>query len=673
VDEWEDAPAAETNAPGQTGGWNGAGKSSALNGTPGWEWGDSDFSDAGDEVGERQIEKADETLDAAPEEHVTLTRETLEVGTPASGDLDEVEAGYRALAADPEEQLIADQRQANREARHPQDLPEEGWGDAPVAGVPASDVSTSHAGATVPEDGEWGADAPAATPVVVPVTPEGEVPRVNVPSGPEGELNTPGGVTPGVPAGIIPGVDGSSPSVLVPGYGEGLPRVSDAGMMPVTSGNSPAPLTPVGEGESWEASPDKGGTPPSLVTPAPGLGGIDWDDAPAAGTALPGMGPAVGDVEFEKALSVVSGYVPAGAALPGIPVGVPLPDFLPGEGDEDEVVVVDGLEVDEDDLASGHVLTPTVPVPGSGSDDTVEGHGGESPVKRGRGRPKGSTNKAKVSKGGGNKLGGIRLTARDMKILSFLARYRIATVGQMARMFDTSETALRNRLPGLNKAGLISWAWAAQTKPKVWLITDSGLATVGMNLTVPTVKWGQLRHTLGLVDLGVMFETAGEIVLTEREIRAAATRYTPTNRMKTAIGMYQGVPSMAPNPADLALDPTGLTGRVRSALTVPVAGSAYGHIPDMVLVRQPFPNGSSGNIAIELELTRKSLSDWNKIIGAFRDSNTFSEVYYFVMSKEIQRGLMGVVKALNAEHKVKIVPFTPVDLTADPTVTGGGD
>ena len=262
---------------------------------------------------------------------------------------------------------------------------------------------------------------------------------------------------------------------------------------------------------------------------------------------------------------------------------------------------------------------------------------------------------------------GIRLTPRDYMMLAFLARYRVATVGQLARAFNTSQTALRNRLPRLQRAGLLDWAWGASTKPKLWFITEAGLDTVGMDLSSPTIKWGQLRHTLGLVDLGIDFEKEREVVLTEREIRAAATRHLPTSRMKSAIG-----PDLIDE--NLSYDERAniVQGFIRESLILPIPGRAFGHIPDMVLVRQPYPNGASGNISIELELTRKSISEWKTILTGYRDSNVFAEVYYFVLNPDLKRSLNKVIKSIRAQDKIKVLDFKPVDLTADPYTSGGG-
>lgn len=257
---------------------------------------------------------------------------------------------------------------------------------------------------------------------------------------------------------------------------------------------------------------------------------------------------------------------------------------------------------------------------------------------------------------------GLRLTARDVQILTFLARYRVATVGQLARAFQTSETALRNRLPRLEKEKLVSWAWGAQSKPKLWLITRQGLQVTNMTLTVPTVKWGQLRHTLGLTDLGIEFELAGELVITEREIRAAATRYSPTSRIRTAIDLMSVIEE---------IEAEDIESRTQRNLIVPMQGRALGHIPDMILAREAYPNGDSGNIAIELELNRKNTAEWVLVLTAYRDSPLFEKVIYYTMNKEIKRALTAIAKAINAEDKIEVQFFVPVDNTADPLITGG--
>jgi hypothetical protein len=547
---------------------------------------------------------------------------------------------------------------------------DDAW-DAPTVGAPSG-------GLVVP--GFLEDDAPPAmgSPVdaaPVPVPPVQVVVPVQVPAPGSSPVPPGQGSLPG--QGVTFGHGGSTPGGNVTGEGQfstpvppvqvppvqvppvQVPPVPVSSPVPPVQASPPAPVSapvpPVDE-DSWVGAPSVGGGVSHLMDD-----GDDWVGVPSVGesSSVLSMLPPVPVTPVQApGVSVQGASGPGGSptgftdpfAAPGFAEPVPTPVTFLAPGVEarpgDRVRVVDEV-------------TDVLGNPVNGKSSAGGGPAAVKVVKKRPGRSKSKT------------IGGIRLTGRDMQIMSFLARYRMATVGQLARRFQTSETALRNRLPMLEKAGLISWAWAAQTKPKIWLITDQGLKTVGMSLTVPTVSWGQLRHTLGLVDLGVAFELGGEIILTEREIRAAATRYSPTSRLRTALDMsrYQG--GLAPVPVD-GLDPDGLAERIRQSLVVPVQGRAMGHIPDMVLARQPFPNGASGNVAVELELTRKGLAEWRKVLGAYQTSPYFAEVYYFVTSRELQRGLEGVIKALGAGDKIKVVPFTPVDQTADPTVTGGG-
>jgi len=267
--------------------------------------------------------------------------------------------------------------------------------------------------------------------------------------------------------------------------------------------------------------------------------------------------------------------------------------------------------------------------------------------------------KKKKSKGGGKKGLGMRITERDIEILSFLGRYRAATVNQISRHVDSSLYAIRNRLPRMHKEGMLSWTFTGQAKPKVWTVTDTGLKVAGLNLSAPTISWGTLRHTLGLVDLGTTFELAGEKVVTEREIRAAL-RYTPTARMKTAIDLHRALEEMD---LSTSVDTHDIA---TTHYTLPVPGKNYGHIPDMVVVRAPFDNGASGSIAVELELNRKTLSEWRNIITAYRDTPHFSQAVYYVVDAEIERALRGVIHALGADHRVTVIRFEPLDTTAIP-------
>lgn len=371
----------------------------------------------------------------------------------------------------------------------------------------------------------------------------------------------------------------------------------------------------------------------------------DWGDAPTAavtdaGVTVPTMAPP--PPPPPRRLGAV-----AGGTLP--PAAPSRPDLV---ASAPELTHQSPAPV----AASPVPAVPTAPVDASTSvDDPTDTDGDTIKMKS---KAKGKSRVTKEASGAITMPGGLRLTERDHQMLTFLARYRLATIGQLARHFDTSETALRNRLPRLEKAGLLAWAYTGQTKPKVWTITDTGLKVCGAHLSAPTISWGTLRHTLGLVDLGTTFEQAGELVVTEREIRAAATRDIPTARMKTAIDIRKAL-NTDPN-ADSATS-------AASGYIVPMAGRAWGHIPDMVLVRQPFETGAPGSIAIELELTRKNLSDWRNIITAYRDAGQFATVVYYVTDADVEKAVTATVRQLNATDRVQVLRFAPIEDAALPT------
>lgn len=288
-------------------------------------------------------------------------------------------------------------------------------------------------------------------------------------------------------------------------------------------------------------------------------------------------------------------------------------------------------------------------------------------------------------------IGGVRLTNRDIAIMSFLGRFKLASVSQLARRFDTSETALRNRLPRLEKAGLLTYGWAAANRAKLWLPTDAGLKVAAMDLPAPKLSWHSLRHDLWLVDLAIAMETS-EVVLSEREIRAASLRtkhktrrgiddaapLAPTPRMTTALEMsshhlihQNETPSTSETIGELTT--ADIT---RAGYTFPVHGRkgqhGVGHIPDLVLVRQPYTDPttghiSSGNVALELELTRKTMSDWTNIITGYRDTPIYAQTYYFVVSRDIGRSIQSVINSVpGANTQIFVKEFTPTEQAADP-------
>lgn len=481
-------------------------------------------------------------------------------------------------------------------------------------------------------------------------------------------------------------------SIVVPGAGSSarpvppvmVPRVNAT---PPASAPAPAPVVePVGDIQplvipsvpttaTAPVSAPEGGSD-AFTGGSVGLGGNDWEDAPDISVAdgLPEATP-VTQVAHPVAQPVTQVPPPPVVPEPASPSPEPVPTPV--------VPVVSTPVMNPDPSpapADAHIgpqrpARPSKPTNPDTDTPAVSGsHGGrlrrdskpaKKPTTQSFGKPqrlKAVTGKTAGVAKPGTFMNGIRLTDRDFMLFAFLGRYRVATVGQLSRRFQTTDSALRNRLPRLERAGFVTGIVAVQTKPKVWTVTELGLKVAGLSLPTPQIKWATLRHTLGLTDIGITYELGGELVVTEREIRAATTRNTPTDRMRTAIDLRAAVTLNAINAGE---DPA-VAQAAMDGYSLKIPGKGFGHIPDMVIIRQPFPNGASGSISIELELTRKTLSAWNAIITAYRDSPLFAQVGYFVPDNSMERALKGVITALNANNKVFVQRFEPLDTTAEP-------
>ncbi|MGV8847011.1 hypothetical protein [Tessaracoccus sp.] len=247
---------------------------------------------------------------------------------------------------------------------------------------------------------------------------------------------------------------------------------------------------------------------------------------------------------------------------------------------------------------------------------------------------------------------GVVVTDRDVLTLQFLARYKYATYPQLAAYLDTTNDALRHRLPRLAAEGVLAFKSVGKDF-KVWVPTASGINLSGLDLTVPEASLGNANHSLGLVDLGIRFEQGGEQVVTEREVRAADIRGRLTDRMIDARALLY---------PDVALEE--LTARVDQAPMFSVLmgkGEQYMHIPDMVLVRPPAPDGSPGSIAIELELRRKARSAWQDIFRAYAAAPNVGLVVYYTHRRDLATALTSCISDMHLGHLIKVKKYVASD------------
>ena len=224
-----------------------------------------------------------------------------------------------------------------------------------------------------------------------------------------------------------------------------------------------------------------------------------------------------------------------------------------------------------------------------------------------------------------NRRKGTRLTARDLSMLRFIARYRYVTYAQLVQQFGIPIASLWRRMPKLEREGLVKQVRNGPTSVALWRVTEEGMTVCGLGLSAPKkIAWSTVAHTLGLTDLGIQFEEAGELVVTEAEIRAADGRNAATDRMEKVMGQGHRHITNAPIFA---------IGAAHSG------GGRHGlHVPDMVLARPENPKfpGQPQSLAIELELRRKAPSRVRQVLLAYRKAPNIGAVVFFTHDPQVR-------------------------------------
>ena len=234
-----------------------------------------------------------------------------------------------------------------------------------------------------------------------------------------------------------------------------------------------------------------------------------------------------------------------------------------------------------------------------------------------------------------------RITQRDIHILRHLLRYKFSTYPEMASKFDMAGTLWR-RIPKLERAGYVTSMATGASKYLLWRCTELGADLTGLNLANPRkISPTVISHDLGLVDLGIRFEAAGETVITEREIRAADTRNAVTGQPQRAAG---------PGGRILTTEP-------KYAVSIGY-GSARMHIPDLLLLREPI-DGGSHTIAIELELSHKKPSLVRETLTAYKNATNVGAVLYYTDSETVRRVVQQAIIDTGCEGLVTIRTWKP--------------
>lgn len=281
---------------------------------------------------------------------------------------------------------------------------------------------------------------------------------------------------------------------------------------------------------------------------------------------------------------------------------------------------------------------------------------------------------------------GLTITDRDIIMMKFMARYRYAYVDQLARLVNADVKDIKARLKKLEAEGLIR-SEAVTNNQYIYLTRRAGNTI--LDIDFPEIKKGQvsfitIAHTIGLANLGVELEMAtggknilgeddfplhnryymgvrdpyseptelGEMTITEREIRRG-------NKLFRGDKTTEDMRLLAESALLDKSGPELLEGN-EGLFVVYGKGRDGEHVPDLVVARPRGENGEVNHIAIELELTPKTHSEWQRILRWYRDHGfMYTKIYYFTHKRTLADALKKATEAVGMSDRVIIRKYIP--------------
>jgi hypothetical protein len=221
-------------------------------------------------------------------------------------------------------------------------------------------------------------------------------------------------------------------------------------------------------------------------------------------------------------------------------------------------------------------------------------------------------------------VGAYRLTDRDVQVLAFLAEHRLALAPHVATLLTTSPATAARRLTKLASAGLVARRLPFPGEPPSFQITRTGLAVIASPLGEPGHDVREYAHDVGLAWLwlaarGGTFGPLAEIV-GERRLRS-----------------LDGSREPGAAPLAVRLGGVGPLGRARL------------HYPDLVL-----RTADGRRIALELELTPKTRTRLETILGGYGADPRFAGVVYLVERASVARPVQAAARRLGIEPLVHV-------------------
>jgi hypothetical protein len=221
----------------------------------------------------------------------------------------------------------------------------------------------------------------------------------------------------------------------------------------------------------------------------------------------------------------------------------------------------------------------------------------------------------------------VRLTDRDLRMLSFLAEHQLALETQLQSLLGTSLDATRVRLRALQRGGFVIHRRVFAGEPAACQIRRPGLQAIGSRLPPPRLNLACYRHDVGAAWLwqaarGGSFGPMQQ-VLAERVLRSH-------DRSADREG----------EPFGVRLGGVGPRGQERL------------HYPDLLLTT---PRGQ--RIAIELELTSKGRTRRERILAGYGADSRIDAVLYLVEKGSVRRAIEASAKRMGVSDRVQVQYF----------------
>jgi hypothetical protein len=228
--------------------------------------------------------------------------------------------------------------------------------------------------------------------------------------------------------------------------------------------------------------------------------------------------------------------------------------------------------------------------------------------------------------------GNVWLTARDRRMLHFLAEHRLVLESQIVSLLGDSRSSVQRRLRTLAAKGYLAHK-PGFDRSRCCVIRPRGLAAIGSALKAPEENLGMYRHDVGVAWLWLAAARGrfGPLadVIGERRIRSHDMAF-PGDPYALRLGGYDE------------------HGRERR------------HCPDILLI-----DHSGHRLALELELTAKNKARREEILAGYGADRRLAGVLYVVEKNSHGRAIGRAIESTAAElgigERLQVRPLPPLE------------